>query len=286
MEMIIGIIVMGTIYFLIHTIEKMFLNYFKLSRNILIKNETYKDLKELNREIDVKYSPAVLSYLMNQKLETQKDVVATLLNLVANKVIEIKKVNDDYVFLAGENENKYEELGEDEKYLFLHFIYKNEFNKRKWKKYVRDEDKKYEFSEKMDKETRSIKISIIVILMCILVIPINFGIRQVMDLGGVIWFVSVLIAIGIGAIWIDYQRFIDEEYDVFLNVKGEEEVKKWLRFKKFIEEYTLIEDRTIGEIQIYEKYIPYSMALNINKEYKGLELFNKEEIQNLLKDNI
>lgn len=96
---------------------------FKLSRNILIKNETYKDLKELNREIDVKYSPAVLSYLMNQKLETQKDVVATLLNLVANKVIEIKKVNDDYVFLAGENENKYEELGEDEKYLFLHFIY-------------------------------------------------------------------------------------------------------------------------------------------------------------------
>lgn len=138
----------------------------------------------------------------------------------------------------------------------------------------------------MDKETRNIKISIIVILMCILVIPINFGIRQVMDLGGVIWFVSVLIAIGIGAIWIDYQRFIDEEYDVFLNVKGEEEVKKWLRFKKFIEEYTLIEDRTIEEIQIYEKYIPYSMALNINKEYKELELFNRKEIQSLLKDNI
>ena len=42
-----------------------------------------------------------------------------------------------------------------------------------------------------------------------------------------------------------------------------------MKFKKFIEEYTLIEERSIEETLIFEKYIPYAMALNINKKYKS-----------------
>ena len=62
-----------------------------------------------------------------------------------------------------------------------------------------------------------------------------------------------------------------------LNENGKSELVKWIKFKKFIKDYTLLKDREIEEIVIYEKYIPYAMALNINKEY------NDEKIRDFVK---
>ena len=44
------------------------------------------------------------------------------------------------------------------------------------------------------------------------------------------------------------------------------------KFKRFIKNYTLIKDRKIEEIIIYEKYIPYAMVLGINKEYNQKDI--------------
>ena len=57
-----------------------------------------------------------------------------------------------------------------------------------------------------------------------------------------------------------------------LNRKGKDELIKWIKFKKFIKEYSLIKDRKIEEVVLYEKYIPYAMALGINKEYNSSEI--------------
>ena len=43
------------------------------------------------RDIEVDYSPAVLSYLQNHKIEDKKDLVATILNLCSKKMLKINK---------------------------------------------------------------------------------------------------------------------------------------------------------------------------------------------------
>ena len=51
-----------------------------------------------------------------------------------------------------------------------------------------------------------------------------------------------------------------------------------MKFKRFVKEYTLLKDRNMEEVEIYERYIPYAMVLNINKKYKHklIEIFGRE----------
>ena len=42
-----------------------------------------------------------------------------------------------------------------------------------------------------------------------------------------------------------------------------------MKFKRFIQEYTLLKERSIEEIAIYESYIPYAIALDVNVQYKN-----------------
>ena len=74
-----------------------------------------------------------------------------------------------------------------------------------------------------------------------------------------------------------FRRFKKEEQD---------EIKKWIKFKRFIKDYTLIDERKLDEVILYEKYIPYAMVLNINKEYKNQEIkyFIEYYMKNISKD--
>lgn len=78
----------------------------------------------------------------------------------------------------------------------------------------------------------------------------------------------------------------DENRDMHLTKHAKEELKDWMRFKKFIESYTLLEERNFEEIELFERYIPYAMALNINDKYKEtmIKILNKKEINLILED--
>lgn len=84
------------------------------SRNVLIK--AYANMEELVRDIDITYSPAVVSYLMNQQIEPEKDFLATILNLYAKKIIDIEKIDGKYLIKEGEKSKQ--QLGEDEEYIY------------------------------------------------------------------------------------------------------------------------------------------------------------------------
>ena len=73
---------------------------------------------------------------------------------------------------------------------------------------------------------------------------------------------------------------------LLLNSKGKEEFKKWMKFKKFMSEYTLIEDKNVEDVILYEKYIPYSIVLGINKNYKDtiFSVFDENVLDSVMEE--
>ena len=242
-------------------------NYTKL-RNLFIKLNSYKDLEELNRKVNVVYSPAVLSYLMDQKIEPKKDITATLLKMYAEKVIDIKKTEDRYFFYRG----KYNKiLNSDEQYLYNCFIENNKLSIVQWAKLVKMEYLKYGFSkEKEDektKEKRYRKFSFILTIIMTIVSYILIHQWEMTTFAVCFSFSLLICFVGVELVY-EFQRFY-LNHNIFLSRKGKNEIKKWLKFEKFIDEYTLIEERNIEETVLFGKYIPYAMALNINKAYRN-----------------
>lgn len=270
--------------------------------NIAIRNlrlhikSTYKDLNVLNRDIDVEYSPAVLSYIYNTKLEPKKDVLSTILNLYNKKVITIEKEEKGYYFKPIENSNL-SKLTPDEKYVYCAFV-ENEENKQlfsfeDWEKLVIQECETYNFinTKKYKLGSKPLILSLIIdiILMIIfgtklipLILPSGNNdslISNIIIYGGLAILAGIMCSMPIASLCISlYDRILYVKQLLNkLNENGKIELVKWIKFKKFIKAYTLLKDREIEEIVIYEKYIPYAMALNINKEY------NDEEIKDFVK---
>lgn len=247
----------------------LFTKFYTSIRNFFIKVKAYDDLQELNREINVEYSPAVLSYLMNHQIEPKKDVTATLLNLYVRGIVDVRKEGKKYVFSEGEN--KTGKMSTDEHYVYRNFIKKNRLDIETWEEYVKLEYSKYDFSKKI-KNWNIYKFYIILTaIISVILFPFIIKVEEFSKIPLAIWisiiisaFVNVFISVIVETIRKDIL-----DWNMFLNKTGKGEVSKWLKFKKFIQEYTLIEDRSIEETLIFEKYIPYAMALNINKKYKN-----------------
>lgn len=70
-------------------INRIYVKNYKVIRNFIYRIEIKNTGIELYREIDAKYSPSVVSYLYNQKIEPEKDLIADILNLYARKIIDI-----------------------------------------------------------------------------------------------------------------------------------------------------------------------------------------------------
>ena len=81
-----------------------------LVRNIRLKNEYMKEKinnTELIREINLKYSPAVFSMIIDRKMEPKKDLLANILNLVYKEIVNFETVGEYYkVSIKEENVNK------------------------------------------------------------------------------------------------------------------------------------------------------------------------------------
>ena len=81
-----------------------------LVRNIRLKNEYMKEKinnTELIREINLKYSPAVFSMIIDRKMEPKKDLLANILNLVYKEIVNFETVGEYYkVCIKEENVNK------------------------------------------------------------------------------------------------------------------------------------------------------------------------------------
>lgn len=253
------------------------------------------------RDIDVPYSPAVLSYLMNSKIETKKDLSATLLNLCAKDVLKIENDRDkELKFIDLKNQKEIEKLSADEYYAYEMFTQGITNSKiRTWKTKVKEEYEKYKFSKehKIDL-SRYLLLSYFAFIIIVAIISTVFNIN---NFGNIIANLMIIIFFAAWemAIFSGIKAFIKGKTDKkseFIDTytkKGAIEFDRWKKFEAFIEDYTLIKDKEATSVVVLGKYLSYSIALGINKKCdKELQdlidakySFNDMMIFNILEEN-
>ena len=257
--------------------------YKKTRNRKYFKEDCYDEGGFLNREISTQIPPSIVGYLLSQKVK-YKYLIADIMDLYAIKVINIKKQKDSTLKIEfTKNKNNKEITSKSQQYILDTLVDKDDerlFNYTEWKKLVIKEYKNNNWTKKI--ETANAIIITIIVLACSIIggrITLNNGLGLVGALGG--FAISVLVICF-------YIAFIEiqKENGIFLNKEGKKELKKWLKLKKFMENYTLLKDRNMEEIVIYERYIPYAIALDVNVTYKDtlFDIFEEEEFYSIIKD--
>ena len=273
----------------------VFLFIYKKYRNLKYQKESYEDINYLNRDISTEYPPSIVGYLFNQKLR-YKDLIADIMELYAQKIINISKSNEQgenkiYFYLQEDYRNK---VNSQSQLYIIRTLLNNQqnvsFDFSSWKRLVLEEYKIRKFAKEQNKD-KSKKI-ILIMIICMVIIGGLIGWVGGSKTGFAIM-TMIVGAIGgafIGTI-VGYQfaNFMksSENTNVFLSSYGENELKKWMKFKKFIQEYTLLKERTIEEIAIYESYIPYAIALDVNVQYKNtkFDIFDEKEFESIVNES-
>lgn len=254
---------------------------YKKIRNIYYKVDSINDLISLEREINMEYNPSIIGYLFNQKL-SMKDLSADILNLFAKKIIDIKRNEENkYMVYKGEKYDKYVyALQESDRYIVENTTNGfNDFSFEIWNKYVEQQYKRLDFSRQPRKmSNKSFFISLIATILlgtCIFYIFLKSFFNS--------FVISVVLALA-ETFLVNAIVQSKNNKNVILTKKGKTEIKKCLKLKKFMTEYTLLNNRSVEEIAIYEEYIPYAIALGVNRKYKKTiyDIFEEDELRNIL----
>ena len=263
-----------------------------------IKVRLAKDEGIYVRDIEVEYSPAVLSYLQNQKIEKKKDLVASILNLCAKGFLKIEKKEENHYKLEPLPNKNSKTLKKDEKYVYDKICKKEKINMNTWVQYVREEFESYHFTKKS-----KIRLSDVFLFLYIAILIIgaiysaisgnNEISNEMFNMIFVPFFVAFELVIlePLMRIIIRYLRkgeYLDGTY----TVKGAKEMKRWDKYKKFLEDYTLLEDKPLESVIVLEKHLAYATVLNVNTSYTKsfIEQFevtykiNLDYINNMLKE--
>ena len=269
----------------------IFIQFMPEIRNLLYKKDEYNDMQILNRDIDAKYNPSITAYLMEGKIDI-KTLAADIMNLYAKKIINIEKqsINNKikYKFTVNEEKMRNEDIICSDKYIIDTVIQnKYKFKFKEWESFVTNIFLNMDMSKKQ-KNRIEVK-TYLVVLLLVFAVPFIFMLNTGTKLIYAMLY-SVMIVCVVGMLVLVFINSMNSKAvdKIDLNEKGKAEAKKWIKFKKYIEEYTLLKDRNIEDIILYEKYIPYAVALEVNLNYKDtiFSAFEKNEIKNIIKDII
>lgn len=392
-------ILMGVILIIqimIILIPKLISLIVKWVRNIRLKKEYIKEKiknEEIVREINLKYSPALVSMIIDRKLEPKKDLLGNILNLVYKEVVDLKTVGEYYKVSINEEKINEIKLSKDEafvlryirkvsdgfnSYFDFEFFEKEIRNELKLQGIIKEENIKEKFllffqkimywisilfeillpitataftalfifsmtpgnypmselHEKLMKATPIIIYAVTVILNIVFwVIVVKFFKMKIKVNNTLIlnllykWipiyskamvfynifvlynvvenvyanqvFVGKYLAFAtvIFSLYWFLVRFVEYTLNkikikyispIILTKQGKEEYKKILKFKQFLEEYTLIATKNIDAMLVLDWYIPYSLSVNTNKTYQNAlkKIIIEKNIDKFIKENV
>lgn len=224
------------------------------------------------RDIEVDYSPAVLFYLINNKLETKVVLPATILNLCANKIIKLEENQEGYINIIDlKNKDLVNKLSDDEKYAYE--MITNGINSStliEWQEKVQKEYYKYKFSKK---HTTPLRIYFNYIYVIIIAVLFAVSLLNNIEDGGwnfvlyIMGFVSFSI---VPIIEITNNRKKKKkkstQFKDTYTRKGAIELNKWKKFENFIKDFTLVNEKEYKSIIILGKYLSYSIVLGLNNK--------------------
>lgn len=231
------------------------------------------------RDIPATYGPEVLGYLLNKKV-TPNELSASIMNLINKKIITVEKSTEkrkeDYML---KKSSSTEAITESEKRaLTLVFGTKGETKLSDFKKtakssyttFLSDYDdwklqataisEAEEFYEQNNNKYIAVLYSFLGFILTFVLYRsyINFLIYVViflLSLGSLIYFLSV----------------------TKKSKKGNEDYSKWMGLKRFLKDFSTMDERSLPEIALWEKYLVYAMPLGCAKKLsKDMQLKIKE----------
>ena len=224
------------------------------------------------RDMNLEYSPAVLSYLVNNNIETKKDLPATILNLSVKNVIKLQEDDKGKINIVDlKNTDLVDKLSVDEKYAYE--MVTSTINAKKiveWKEKVREEYDKYKFSKKHKKSFArylfgAYAITFVVLFIMQLVFSYcgdwekqgDMFISMIFVIFFTIWFLPIVFCMTSKK-----QADFKDTY----TIKGAIELNRWKKFAKFIKDFTLINQKDYESVVILGEYLSYSVALGLNNK--------------------
>lgn len=227
-------------YLILYIVLLLIIKIKKIPQNIKIEG--------YNRELPFNYSPAIVSALCDNYIEGLVDIEAVKTNLLI-KGIKNASITD------------IQNLSQHELY-----VWKN------WGNSSIKEFKKLLYSDMevlgLIKTKKANEIARF-LLSFFIIITISIGIMYLDNI-----FNTSNVFLGIGLIFMLLSLLLVLPFSLALsdNIKikqtklGKEHAKEWLKFKNFLEDFTLLNEREKESVIIYKEYIPYSMAVGIGEK--------------------
>lgn len=279
---IFSILFLFLFYIVVSLLKMFYLTIIYIGIKIAYKKYNKEKLDEIDfknnsyyREIIEKYSPGVLSYIDDFKIG-EKDIVATLMSLELKKKIKI----EDKIKVINENS---EDLEENEKYI-LDKIKANKirdiniitFEKKVISDCINDDL----LEEKTDIKKKVIRKVVICILIYALVIigfhflPVAFNKIQSDNWAVILLFMVIILIIFLTMfifpfttiIYINSYYFMNKLNPYARNKKSKDINFKLEGLKKYIKEYSLLNQKEYKDIVMWENYLIYSVILEQNTE--------------------
>jgi hypothetical protein len=231
------------------------------------------------RNIPNNYSPALASLILDQSIESNKDVIATTLYLINHGYL--KEQEGKIVVTNKDNRN----LMSHELYLIGIYEKKSAFSPIKWRDNIISDANNENLIEKrhtLDTNDK-IKLAANLILPILVVITLFNLIMWLMSLENIILFIpSLLIMMAFPMIVLSvviYDFFYFASYiskDIKLTKTGLREQENMAKFKNFLQDFSNIQKRNTEEVILWEDYLTFAVALDVNKQVYWDEKFRNK----------
>lgn len=251
----------------------------KLFRKMVLTEIDFEGTKNYFRDILYKYSIAEINYVDDFQINLKKEIIVTLLNLELKGKLKI-------------NDNKIEIINKDDTDLKLteknvlnsiedgKVVVSNNFTNTLQENAIKEgiEDGLLRKMSKKEKTINTITFfgfGIIIELILIFILNCNFYVLNNIETYGtvvnifyIVVAISMLLIIGIAGILIPtfFQYIKSMKNMCDRTIQGSELNKKIESLKKYIKDYSLLDEKKKEDLMLWEEYLIYSVVFMQNKE--------------------
>lgn len=246
--------------------------YYNHQGKLRINTKVNKTEKTIyHREPPFDYSPVIITYLQNLKIEFKKDFIAEIAFLINKQVLKLEKINNEYYI---DFDIKQEKVTLNSQSAILKYIP----GKIKLQDLIKELQKHKYYIEscyeedcinlgyiEKGKRIEKINTKILYIITGILLIPTIVILLKIKDMFGIgemigILFLVWLISLAYSVPFISMTNTVKTRTQ-----KAKEEYAEWLAFIDFIKDYSYLNERKLQELEIWNNYLTYSIAFGITR---------------------
>lgn len=223
-------------------------------------------------EIEKMYPPAMLSYLLDDFIEKNEDLLATILNLSIKKNINIEENSNGLLISVNENSKEIQNLYSHEKYIIDALNQKQKINFGKfYEKVIYDCE-----NERLIYKKKNSLVKHLITIRKLLAILSLFGLLFCVSNPYIFRGSVILAIIAYGA------KFIIKTHNK--TSKGLEFAIKSKMLKNYIRDYTLLDEKDYDYIKLVDKYIPYALALGEANKIENLHVEGNRLIKDIVEN--